>query len=104
MKKSWILLLIFMPCFLKAQIFADGKNLNEIPDLEYICVRSYIFGGLLVEYEANQRFYSHQAKNEAGEKLKFSNTILFLNYFYKKGWELQTMRESDDYIFRRRKP
>jgi hypothetical protein len=103
MKKSWIFMLTFVPWLLNAQIFADGKNLNEMPDLEYIYVDFICSGRVGVFYSNTQELFSVRAKNQEGKKLTFSNVTVFLNYFYKNGWELQGTQEDGGYIFKKRK-
>ena len=103
MKKKTLFISIFwafLPFILSAQIFVDGKNINEMKDEQYLLVTYWSKNAIVVTYSDSKSPSTLQ--NAKGEKVRVKNEVDCLNYFYKNGWELQTQSQAG-YTFKRRK-
>ena len=101
----------------KAQIYADGVNLNEKEDLTYIelvGINTAIWGmklKIFVDYGQKLKVLKPtKITDEKGKTMKFNTMVHVLNYFYQNGWELEAFsratvngKVTTSYILRRKK-
>lgn len=100
---STLFFLIISFTNIQAQIYIDGKNINEIKDLVYIEVT--INGNASrarVNYGENTLRSAIRDKNN--KPIIFQNKIKLLNFMYKNDWILQSSHKEDEdsnnyYIF-----
>ena len=88
-----------------AQIFAEGKNLNQL-DLEYIVVIVEQFPLKPTKYSIVDNQGRSNLTDSIGVNISFDkkNPDTIYNYFYKNGWELVSDNTNIvRIIFRRRK-
>ncbi len=113
MKKILLFVFILGTNWCTAQIFVNQQNMNSSTN-QYIEVWEKFNRGsgkfyVMVDYgqdsHANKERGKLKMHNNKGGVLEFNSTAAILNYFYKNGWELALMKDTDDfesYILQRR--
>lgn len=119
MKKLFALLFFAtsLPLFAHAQILVNGKNINDIVELEYIELivdrRAFNQGQVfaVIDYGQTIRavvFRQHRIKDEAGADKLFGGEMDIFNFLSKNGWIHETTYSVGDHgfvyhIFRKKK-
>jgi len=83
--------------YLRAQIYADNVNINELKDVKYVEVaglNTALWGTKLkiyVDYGQKQKFFKPTAiKDKNGKVKKFNSMVQVLNFFAQNGWHLHS--------------
>ncbi|NJL12042.1 MAG: hypothetical protein HC913_02890 [Microscillaceae bacterium] len=114
MKKCLIFLMLCLSLgsSLRAQVYVNGIDINQQPDLVYI--------ELIVDNRAFQRqpfavidhgqliwpsFQDDRITNAQGEPIRFNGEMAIFNFLYKNGWQHEITYSKETYalhIFKRR--
>lgn len=114
MKRLVLMLLLLCPTLVPAQVYVTGKDINQLPDVEYIelIVDMRLFRQrqvyAIIDYGQTIRWgelYLNRIQDERGQDRLFGSEMDIFNFLYKSGWvhELTYSKEEFVYhIFRRR--
>ena len=114
MKYIFLMSLLFLFKINFAQIYVDGKNINEDKNIHYIRIsigNSAIVGTSLkvyVDYGQTKPAIVKAIKDKNGHLLVFNSFADVINYFYNHGWKyIGTIKSryvsvgNESYIFER---
>jgi len=119
MKKffAFLLFAVAFPLFTHAQIMINGKNINELPELEYIELivdrrafnRGQVFA--VIDYGQTIRqvdFRQNRLEKENGEDKLFGGEMDIFNFMFKNGWTHETTYSTGEeglayHIFRKKR-
>ncbi len=107
-----VIALFFVQSNLRAQVFVNGKNINQMREVVYI--------ELILDNRAFQRqpfaiidygqlirppFTNHRISDERGNDKKFNGEMDIFNFLYRNGWVHETTYSKEAFalhIFKRR--
>ena len=74
---------------LSAQLYVDGKDINQMPEVHYCKVTFNLTRGAIVDYGQQTTGFIIKTKitDNKGEVIHFHNVIHLLNYMYAHGWK-----------------
>ena len=90
MKKIFLIFVIgILSLNLSAQLYVDGKDINQMPEIHYCEVSLGFRGSAIVDYGQKFRTFSNKSKitDESRNVIYFNNYIHLLNYMYNHGWK-----------------
>ncbi|KAB7733119.1 hypothetical protein F5984_04050 [Rudanella paleaurantiibacter] len=114
MKRFLLSFLALYPAFVSAQVIVNGKDINQLPDVQYLELiqdqrpfrQQQVYA--VIDYGQTIRLGElrlHRVQDEKGGDKLFGSEIDIFNFLHKNGWIHETTfaRESCVYhIFRRR--
>ena len=90
MKKTlFIIAIIILSLNLSAQLYVDGKDINQMPEVHYCEVTLNIGGKAVVNYGQKNTGITFKSKitDSTGKAIHFNNDMHLLNYMYIHGWK-----------------
>lgn len=94
---------------LTAQIYFDGKALDELKIDNYLVVApNSRLDDMTINLSENRLFDPKKISTQNGEIVKFKSSSHFLSYMFENGWELVELTNDSDgfiklYIFKKMK-
>lgn len=115
MNRFLLLLLLAWPSFSVAQVIVNGRDVNQLPDVEYIelieDMRPFrarqVFA--VIDYGQPIRWAElrlHRIQDENGRDKLFGSEMDIFNFLFRNGWVHETTFATDSctyHIFRRKK-
>ncbi len=116
MKRFVLPLLLLTSSLTSAQVIVNGKDVNKLPDVEYIeliedqrpFMQRQVFA--VIDYGQTIRWLElrlHRIQDENGGDKIFGSEMDIFNFLYRNGWVHETTfaKETNTFhIFRRKKP
>jgi len=114
MKRFAFVLLLFLPLLSAAQVIVNGKDINKLPDVQYIELivdrRLFMSGQVfaVIDYGQTIRWgtlRTHRVQDEVGNDRIFGSEMDIFNFLHRNGWIHETSTAGENFvyhIFRRR--
>ncbi len=90
MKKALFIILIgILSLNLSAQLYVDGKDINQMPEVHYCKVTFNFTRGAIVDYGQSSKGFIIKSKitDNKGDVIHFNSDMHLLNYMYTHGWK-----------------